>query len=183
MLWFLLISSLLIFPLCLKAWVALSLLSSFLMQNFTNQDSNCVCDDNFVTQEMIWYQYGMVCMLWEVWSLMCTSNVAGNTQMASLDRQVTQNGLGVNNAMARGIYNGVVEVTVLCDDEWRCSWCRYQDDGDSSLSSRNTLGNGKKPRTQNLKWQMSNGGSGKRRWCCTMQCGSGMMGYTRRRSW
>ena len=37
--------------------------------------------------------------------------------MASLDRQVTQNGLGVNNAIARGIYNGVVEVTVLCDDE------------------------------------------------------------------
>ena len=32
---------------------------------------------------------------------MCTSNVAGNTQMASLDRQVMQNGLGVNNAMAR----------------------------------------------------------------------------------
>ena len=32
---------------------------------------------------------------------MCTSNVAGNTQMASLDRQVTQNGLGVNKAMAR----------------------------------------------------------------------------------
>ena len=32
---------------------------------------------------------------------MWTSNVAGNTQMASLDRQVTQNGLGVINAMAR----------------------------------------------------------------------------------
>ena len=32
---------------------------------------------------------------------MCTSNVAGNTQMASLDRQVTQNELGVNNAIAR----------------------------------------------------------------------------------
>ena len=32
---------------------------------------------------------------------MCTSNVAGNTQMASLNRQVTQNGLGVINAMAR----------------------------------------------------------------------------------
>ena len=44
---------------------------------------------------------------------MCTSNVAGNTQMASLDRQVTQNGLGVINAIARGIYNDVVEVTVL----------------------------------------------------------------------
>ena len=63
---------------------------------------------------MIWYvcygKYG---------SLMCTSNVAGNTQMASLDRQVTQNGLGVNNAIARGIYNGIpryqddIEVTVL----------------------------------------------------------------------
>ena len=32
---------------------------------------------------------------------MCTSNVAGNTQMASLDRQVTQNGLGVIKAIAR----------------------------------------------------------------------------------
>ena len=52
---------------------------------------------------------------------MCTINVAGNTQMASLDRQVTQNGLEVINAIARGMYNGVVEVTVLCDDEWRCS--------------------------------------------------------------
>ena len=45
---------------------------------------------------------------------MCTSHVAGNTQMASLDRQVTQNGLGVNNTMARGIYNGGIP--------------RYQDD-------------------------------------------------------
>ena len=41
--------------------------------------------------------------------------------MASLDRQVTQNGLGVINAIARGMYNGVVEVTVLEDGEWRCS--------------------------------------------------------------
>ena len=32
---------------------------------------------------------------------MCTSNIVGNTQMASLDRQVTQNGLWVINAMAR----------------------------------------------------------------------------------
>ena len=55
---------------------------------------------------------------------MCTSTVAGNTQMASLDRQVTQNGLGVNNAIARGIYNGVVEVTVLGGDERRCCRCR-----------------------------------------------------------
>ena len=55
---------------------------------------------------------------------MCTSNVAGNTQMASLDRQVTQNGLGVMNAMARGIYSGVVEVTFIGDDERPC--CRSQ---------------------------------------------------------
>ena len=33
---------------------------------------------------------------------MCTSHVAGNNQMASLGKQVTQNGLGVNNAIARG---------------------------------------------------------------------------------
>ena len=32
--------------------------------------------------------------------------------MASLDRQVTQNGLEFIDAIARGIYNGVVEVTV-----------------------------------------------------------------------
>ena len=48
-----------------------------------------------------WYLYGMVCMQWKGGSLMCTSNVADNTQMASLDRQVTQNGIGVINAMAR----------------------------------------------------------------------------------
>ena len=44
--------------------------------------------------------------------------------MASLDRQVTQNGLEVINAIARGMYNGVVEVTVLGDDERRCCRCR-----------------------------------------------------------
>ena len=131
----------------------------------TNQDSNWVD-----TRTILWhkgcYDTNMIWYVCNVWcrSLMCTSNVAGNTQMASLDRQVTQNGLGVNNAMARGIYNGGIpryqddmEVTVRGDDEWRCSWCRYQDDGDSSLSSRNTLGNGK---TANSKSQMSNGGSG-----------------------
>ena len=32
---------------------------------------------------------------------MYTSNVVGNTQMASFDRQVMQNGLGVINAKAR----------------------------------------------------------------------------------
>ena len=93
------------------------------------------CDtryDSNICTTMIWYVcYG------KYRSLMCTSNVAGNTQMASLDRQVTQNGLWVINAIARGIYNGGIpryqddmEVTVLGDDEWRCSLCRYQDDGD-----------------------------------------------------
>ena len=32
---------------------------------------------------------------------MCISNIVGNSQMASLNRHVTQNGLGVINAMAR----------------------------------------------------------------------------------
>ena len=33
----------------------------FSYANFMNQDSNCVCDDNFVTQDMIWYAwYGMI---------------------------------------------------------------------------------------------------------------------------
>ena len=38
---------------------------------------------------------------------MCTSNIAGNTQMASLDRQVTQNGLEVINAICKGKYTMV----------------------------------------------------------------------------
>ena len=121
---------------------------------------------------------------------MCTSNFAGNTQMASLDRQVTQNGLGVNNAIARGMYNGGVpryqddmEVTIRSDDEWQWSWWRYQDDGDSSLSSRNTLGN-EKTTTQNLKDKSQ---------MVVAECGGFALGnaevevmvvdYTRCRSW
>ena len=82
-----------------------------------------------------------------------------------------------------GIYNGWIpqyqddmEVTILGDDEWRCSCCRYQDDGDSSLSSRNTLGNGK---TVNSKSQMSNGGSGNAVVVVEAQwdCGNAMMGF------
>ena len=71
----------------------------------TNQDSNCVYAGTNLWHKgwhdtnMIWY----VCN-GRYRSLMCTSNVAGNTQMASLDRQVTQNGLGVINAIAREIY-------------------------------------------------------------------------------
>ena len=73
--------------------------------------------------------------------------------------------------MERGIYNGGIpryqddmEVTVRGDDEWRCSWCRSQDDGDSSPSSRNTLGDGKtansKSQTSNVKMVVAESGGG-----------------------
>ena len=80
----------------------------------TNQDSNCVYagtnlrHTRWYDTNMIWYVCNGSCR-----PLMYTSNVAGNTQMASLDRQLTQNGLGVNNAMARRMYSDVVKVTVL----------------------------------------------------------------------
>ena len=54
----------------------------------------------------------MVCMLWSIITNVHKSRCR-QYSMASLDRQVTQNGLGIINAMARGMYNGVVEVTVL----------------------------------------------------------------------
>ena len=133
---------------CLKAY------SFFCMATLQNAQTKIAIV--YMREQSLWHKrWYDTNMIWHVCngrcrSLMCTSNVAGNTQMASLDRQVTQNGLRVISAMCKGIYNGVVEVTVLGDDEWWCSWCRYQDDGDSSLSSRNTLGNGKTT-TQNLK--------------------------------
>ena len=76
------------------------------------------------------------------------------------------------------IYNGVVEVTVRGDDEWRCYSCRYQDDVDPSLIIRNTLGNRK---TANSKSQMSNGGSGNAVVVVEAQrdCGNAMMGFLR----
>ena len=64
-----------------------SLVGSFTFELFshaklTNQGSNCVCDDNFcdTRDDTKICNSMMVCMLWEVWSLMCTSHVAGNTQ-------------------------------------------------------------------------------------------------------
>ena len=90
---------------------------------------------------MIWYvcngRYG---------SIMCTSNVAGNSQIASLDRQVTQNGLEVNNAIAREYTKEGYHDTKMI---WRLPSLTMMSggvlDGDSSLSSQNTLGNEKKP--------------------------------------
>ena len=91
----------LLFIFCLKA-----LFSFFLHGHFakcTNQDSYCVYAGTNLRHKG-WYDTDMIWYVCNVWcrSLMCTSNVADNTQMASLDRQVTQNGLGVINAMARG---------------------------------------------------------------------------------
>ena len=90
----------LLFLFCLKAYCF------FMYGHFakcTNQDSNCV-----YAGTILWHKrwYDDTNMIWYVCNgryrpLMCTSNVACNTQMASLDRQVTQNGLGVINAMAR----------------------------------------------------------------------------------
>ena len=105
MLWLLLTSSLFTLFLCLKAYSFF--FSFFDMATFaqcTNQDSNCIymrkqtCDTRY--DMMIPILYGMYAKE-GLDQLMCTSNVAGNTQMASLDRQVTQNGLGVNNVMVR----------------------------------------------------------------------------------
>ena len=84
---------------CLKAY------SFFVYGHFakcTNQDSDCVYAGTNLRHKG-WYDTDMIWYVCNVWcrSLMCTSNVAGNTQMASLDRQVTQNGLGVINAIAR----------------------------------------------------------------------------------
>ena len=88
---------------------------------------------------------------------MCTINVAGNTQMASFDRQVTQNGLGVTNAMARKYtmegYHGTKMI-------WRLPSLAMRRGGvadvDPFLISRNTLGNGKtansKSPKENVKW-------------------------------
>ena len=76
----------------------------------TNQDSNCVYlgtilwhKGRYDDAKMIPIWYGMYAMEGvDQWSLMCTSNVAGNTQMASLDRQVTQNGLGGYQCNCKG---------------------------------------------------------------------------------
>ena len=88
---------------CLKAlFLFLSFFSMATFAQCTNQDSNCVYAGTNLRHTR-WYDTNMIWYVCNVWcrSLMCTSNVAGNTQMASLDRQVTQNGLGVINAMAR----------------------------------------------------------------------------------
>ena len=85
--------------------------------------------------------------------------------MASLDRQVTQNGLWVNNAMVRRIYNGcrrgyrqwfVNGEVVNVDDDLAAMMNGGVLDVEPFLISRNTLGNGKtansKSQTSNVKW-------------------------------
>ena len=100
MLWHLLTSSLFTLFLCLKAY-------SFLWPQCEMHKPRyqlCICgnnlcdtrDDTNICTTMIWY----VCYE-NVQYSNGTSHVAGNIQMASLNRQVMQNGLGVNNAIAR----------------------------------------------------------------------------------
>ena len=75
---------------------------------------------------------------------MCTSHVAGNTQMASLDKQVTQNGLGLTMQWQ-------VEYTMVSSRLWSLAMIRGGvGDVHPFLVSRNTLGNGKTT-TQNFK--------------------------------
>ena len=88
MLWPMLTSSLL-FSFWLKSFFSLATFAKC-----SNQDSNCVYAGTILWHKgwyddtkMIWYVCNGRCG-----SLMCTSKVADNTQMASLDRQVTQNG-------------------------------------------------------------------------------------------
>ena len=56
---------------------------------------------------------------------MCTSNIAGNTQMASLDRQVTQNGQGLTMQwQGESTMEGYHDTKMIWslpsgDDEWR----------------------------------------------------------------
>ena len=86
---------------CLKALFLFFSMATF--AQCTNQDSNCVYAGTILWHTR-WYDTDMVWYVCNVWcrSLMCTSNVADNTQMASLDRQVTQNGLGVINCNCKG---------------------------------------------------------------------------------
>ena len=137
MLWLLLTSSL--FSLCLK---------SFLYGYYakcSHQDSNDVYVGTILWHKG-WYDNNMIWYICNVWcrSLMCTSNVAGNTQMASLDRQVSQNGLGVNNAMARGYtMEGYHDTKMI----WRLPSEAMMSGGvldvEPFLISRNTFGNKK----------------------------------------
>ena len=82
-----------------------ALFSFFVYGHFakcTNQDSDWVYAGTNLRHTR-WYDTNMVWYVCNLWcrSLMCTSNIAGNTQMANHDRQVTQNGLGVINAITR----------------------------------------------------------------------------------
>ena len=77
----------LLFLFCLKA------LFFFLYGHFakcTNQDSYCAYAETNLRHKG-WHDIDMMWYVCNVWcrSLMCTSNVAGNTQMARLDGQVT----------------------------------------------------------------------------------------------
>ena len=148
MLWFLLKSSLLIFLFCLKAcWIFLfwALLLATYAKLHGPRYQLCISDDNPVTQEMIstcLYQDDMVCMQWVLWSLMCTSNVAGHTQRLVSIGMRCKMGYEVINAMARSTQrchrsyrpclrlmvskwlSGSYRWKIHGEDEWQ--WCSCQ---------------------------------------------------------
>ena len=101
-----------------------SFISFFSMATFaqcTNQDSNCVYAGTNLWHK-IWYQYmhhdDMVCMLWEVWSLMCTSHVAGNTQrLVSMGKWRKSKAMGLSMQMQESTmmlrYQGEVDTKMV----------------------------------------------------------------------
>ena len=145
-----------------------------------------------------WYQDmhhdDMVCMLWEVWSLMCTSHVAGNTQRLVSMGKVCKDGLcGYQcngkeyTKMSSRLPSMIWHVYIRTDD---VEVVNVDDDlvammsggvlvVDLFLISRNTLGNWK---TTNSKSQMSNGGRGNAVVVVEAQwdCGNAMMGFASR---
>ena len=102
MLWHLLTSFFALF-LLLKSFISFFSMATF--AQCTNQDSNCVYAMTTLWHKR-WYQNmhhdDMVCMLWEVWSLMCTSYVAGNTQRLVSMGKLRKMGYGVINAICKG---------------------------------------------------------------------------------
>ena len=144
MLWFLFISALLIFPLCLKLVWLFHFWALFSCK--TSRTKIAIV----YAMTTLWHKrryrdmhhYDMVCMLCGVWSLMCTSHVASNTQrLASMGKKRKSKAMVVINAMARNVpwkditiprwYGGYCSclrsrcqncVAVDADDEYE-RWC------------------------------------------------------------
>ena len=114
----------------------------FSYANFMNQDSNCVCDDNFVTHKLIPRYAPRLYVLYGVCLLMCTSHVAGNTQwLVSMGKQRKSKAMWYQ-CKWHGNDKDVVEVTVCSDDESLAKMSSGDVDVKPYLDSRNTIGHG-----------------------------------------